>query len=84
MCKKFIAVSCIVCATTLCNNCRNVVHPFKEADGVVVRHEAHPVQCPCTMRDFQLALMKARKENREVNHAWSQTPDDESPLQHFV
>ena len=29
------------------------------------------------MRDFQLALMRARKGNKEVNKAWAQTPDDE-------
>ena len=76
-CLTAIAVPCIVCDTTLCNNCRNALYPYKEADGTVIRHDTHPVQCPCTMRDFQLALMRARKADKEVNKAWSQAPGDE-------
>ena len=79
-CEKYetaTAVECLVCEMTLCNNSRNILYPYKEADGTLVFHDAHPVQCECTVRDFQLALMQARKDERGYNTNWSIAPDDE-------
>ena len=76
-CKTATAVECLVCEMTLCNNCRNILYPYKEADGTLVFHDAHPVQCECTVIDFQLALMRARKAERVFNITWSQVPENE-------
>ena len=66
-----------VCETALCNSCRNNLYPYKEADGTLVFQEAHPVQCECTVKEFQLALMQARKDERGYNTNWSIASDDD-------
>jgi hypothetical protein len=67
----------LVCETALCNSCRNNLYPYKEADGTLVFQEAHPVQCECTVKEFQLALMQARKDERGYNTNWSIAPDND-------
>ena len=76
-CKQELALACLVCDTSLCNNFRNVIYPHKDDEGIVTKHESHPVQCPCTMREFQLALMKARKENRSMFDSWENASPQE-------
>ena len=78
-CAIKMAPACLVCNTALCNGCRNALFPFKESDGTPYTVEPHPVQRSCTMQDFRLALMRARKTKRMYNFEWSAaTGDDET------
>ena len=77
MCADSSASVCLVCGVALCNVCKNNMFPYKDDDGTPSFVESHPVQCDCTMRDFQLALMQARKSEKLYNLTWSVAPEGE-------
>ena len=69
-CNSTYAPQCLVCESALCNQCRNILYPYKDDDGEVIQKDPHPVQCECTKHAFYLGLMRARKSTRIYHSDW--------------